>query len=312
MTEVVTSPTNFVGTVVVAIILLLLVGLPSALLGQTLSENYDRMFGRLSAAARRAKGTLSAVKSPPWVLIAVGVTLATVISAFVDPGFGWNLGSVRMLLSMGIAFTLESVAGWFVIRAVLAKTDPELNPKPEFKFGSLLIVLIAVVLSRIVGFEPGIVFGLVVGLTFGASLASARNARVKLVGLGWAFGIGLVGWLGYSLLSGATGWLAVFSAETLSAVAISSLAALPVALLPFAGLDGGVLFRWNRWAWAGVYTAALFVFFIVLMPMPFSWGGVGSPLATWVLLYIAYAVFAVVVWLWFRFVQPKFGQTASV
>lgn len=307
-TEVPVNPVSALVTAAVTIILLLLVGLPSALLGQSLSENYDRMFGRLSAAIQRASRTLATPSLPGWLPIAFGMALATVMSAFVDPGFGWNPGSVRVLVSMGIAFAVESVAGWFVIRSVLARTDPDLDPKPEFKFGSLIIVLLAVVVSRIVGFEPGMVFGLVVGLTFGASLAASRDARVKLIGLGWAFAIGVVGWVGYSLLAGVPGWLPVFAAETLSALAVSSLAALPVALLPLADLDGGVLFRWNRWVWAGVYATEMFVFFVVLMPMPFSWGDVGTPLATWVGLYLAYAVFAVAVWAWFRVVKQKSTQ----
>lgn len=307
----VTAPSNLFAAAAVTIILLLLVGLPSALLGQSLGENYDRLFGRVTAAVRRATTMEHRPSLPGWLPITFGLVLATIMSAFVDPGFGFNPGSVRMLASMGIAFALESVAGWVVIRAVLARTDPDLNPKPEFKFGSLLIILIAVILSRIVGFEPGMVFGLVVGLAYGVSLASAREVRVKLIGLAWAFAIGVVGWVGYSLLAGVSGWLPLFAAETLSAVAVSSLAALPVALLPLGGLDGGVLFRWNRWAWAGVYAVALFVFFFVLMPMPFSWGEIGTPLATWVGLYLAYAVFAVAVWAGFRFSKPKLSDPRS-
>lgn len=305
VTEVVSSPTNLLVTAAVTIVLLLLVGLPSALLGQTLSENYERLFGRVAVAARRAKGVLSFPDLPRWLPLAFGIAVATIMSAFVDPGFGWNLGSARMLVSVGIAFAIESVAGWWVIRTVLRKTDPDLDPKPEFKFGSLVIILVAVILSRIVGFEPGMVFGLVVGLAFGVSLATARDARVKLIGLGWALAIGLVGWLGYSLLAGVPGWLPVFTAETLSAIAVSSLAALPVALLPLAGLDGGVLFHWNRRVWAGVYALALFLFFFVLMPMPFSWGEVGTPLATWVGLYAGYALLAGGLWALFRFAKSK-------
>lgn len=305
VTEVVAAPGNLLVTAAMTIVLLLLVGLPSALLGQTLSENYERIFGGITTAARRVRGVLSFPALPRWLPLAFGMAVATVMSAFVDPGFGWNLGSVRMLVSMAIAFALESLAGWWVIRAVLRRTDPDLDPKPEFKFGSLAIILVAVILSRIVGFEPGMVFGLVVGLAFGVTLATARDARVKLIGLGWALAIGLVGWLGYSLLAGVAGWLPVFAAETLSAIAVSSLAALPVALLPLAGLDGAVLFRWNRWAWAGVYAVGLLLFFFVLMPMPFSWGEVGTPLATWVGLYAGYAVLAVGLWALFRYATPK-------
>jgi MFS family permease len=310
--DAVSRPTSILVAAAVTIILLLLVGLPSALLGQTLSENYERIFGRVSAAVGRATRALASPALPRWIPLGFGISLAVVLSAFVDPGFGWNLGSVRMLVSMGIAFVAESVLGWVIIRAVLAKTDPDLRPRPEFKFGSLVIVLVAVVLSRVVGFEPGMVFGLVVGLAFGTSLATARDARVKLIGLGWALAIGLIGWLGYSLLTGTPGWLPVFGAETLSAIAVSSLAALPVALLPLAGLDGAVLFRWNRWVWTGVYALGLLLFFVVLMPMPFSWGEVGTPLATWVALYVAYAVAAIGVWAWFRFRKPTSASAIPV
>jgi hypothetical protein len=310
--DAVSSPPGILVAAAVTIVLLLLVGLPSALLGQTLSENYDRIFGPVTARVRRATAVLASPALPRWLPLTFGLALAIVLSAFVDPGFGWNLPSVRMLASMAIAFLAESVLGWVVIRAVLARTDPDLKPVPEFKFGSLVIIVVAVVLSRIVGFEPGMVFGLVVGLAFGTSLATARDARVKLIGLGWALAIGLVGWLGYSLLTGFPGWAPVFAAETLSAIAVSSLAALPVALLPLGGLDGGVVFRWNRWVWAAAYLVGLLLFFVVLMPMPFSWGEVGAPLATWVGLYLGYAVLAAGLWAWFRFRKPKAASAVPV
>lgn len=304
-TELNVSPGSLIATAVVTIILLLLVGLPSALLGQTLSENYDRIFGKVSKAFRGASKALSAPALPKWIPLTFGLAIATILSAFVDPAFGWNLGSLRMLASMGAAFVIEGVLGWIVIRAVLRKTNPGLNPVPEFKFGSLVVILIAVVLSRVVGFEPGMVFGLVVGLAFGATLAAATEVRVKLIGLGWALAVGLVCWVGYSLLAGLTGFVPIFMAETLSAVTVGALAALPVVLLPLRGLDGGVLFGWNKWVWAGIYFLALALFFFLLMPMPFSWGEVQTPLVTWVIMYLGYGLLAAGVWAWFRFSKPK-------
>lgn len=303
------EPPNLLVAAAVTIILLLLVGLPSTLLGSALSDNYDRIFSRPAALVRRAtapfRETLAAPTVPPWLPLAIGIGAASLLSSFVDPGFGLNWGSARMLLSMALAFFIETWLGWVVIRAVLRRTDPDLQPKPEFKWGSLLIVLVAVILSRIVGFEPGMVFGLIVGLAFGATLATAQDVRIKLIGIGWAVTIGLIGWVGFSVLSGIDGWLPVFLAETLSGIAVGSLAALPVALLPLKGLDGETLFGWNRWVWAAIYAGALLLFFIVLMPMPFSWGEVGAPLVTWIGLYLAYAALAAGVWAWFRYTKPK-------
>lgn len=305
---IVTSPPNILVAAAVTIVLLLLVGLPSTLLGSALSDNYERIFGRATAAVRRATApftsTLAAPTVPAWLPLALGIAIASVLTGFVDPGFGLNWGSARMLLSMALAFTIETLLGWVVIRAVLHRTDPDLDPKPEFKWGSLLIVLVAVILSRLVGFEPGMVFGLVMGLAFGATLATAREARIKLIGIAWALAIGLIGWLGFSVLAGLNGWFAVLLAETLSGVAVGSLAALPIALLPLRGLDGETLFTWNRAVWAGLYALGLLLFFVVLLPMPFSWGEVGAPLLTWIGLYLGYAALAVGVWAWFRYRTP--------
>ncbi|HRN28588.1 MAG TPA: hypothetical protein PK890_02625 [Terrimesophilobacter sp.] len=308
------EPPNLLVAAAVTIILLLLVGLPSTLLGATLSDNYDRIFGR-SAAVRRATApltrALAASTVPGWLPLALGIVAASILSSFVDPGFGLNWGSARMLLSMALAFAIETLLGWVVIRAVLKRTDPGLDPKPQLKWGSLLIVLVAVILSRLVGFEPGMVFGLIVGLAFGVTLATAQDVRIKLIGIGWAIVIGLVGWVGYSVLSGIDGWLPVLLAETLSGIAVGSLAALPIALLPLRGLDGETLFSWNRWAWAGLYGFGLLLFFVVLMPMPFSWGEVGAPLVTWICLYLGYAALAVGVWAWFRFRPVRVATVGS-
>jgi preprotein translocase subunit SecF len=46
--------------------------------------------------------------------------------------------------------------------------------------------------------------------------------------------------------------------------------------------------------------------------MPFSWGEVGTPLATWVALYVAYAVAAIGVWAWFRFRKPTSASAIPV
>lgn len=303
-------------TAAVTVILLLIVGYPSLLLGNTLGDekNYRRIFGRAIASWKKATGSVQWPKTSGWVPIAVGMTLATVIAGFVDPGFGFNLGSLRMLLSVALAFAIQNLVGWWLVRRALRITDPELEPGIRFKFGSLPILLVAVILSRVVGFEPGMVFGLIVGLSFGAKLAKTRQARVVLVGAGYAFGLALVGWLGYSIVVAAAGsdpgFWATFASETLSGLAVSGIASLPVALLPMAFTEGGALFAWKKSVWALCYAIGLFSFFVILLPLPFSWSEVGTPLATWVGLYVAYAVLAVGVWAWFRFAPPR-GATPA-
>ena len=294
-------------TAVVTIILLLIVGYPSHLIGSVLGDekNYGRLFGRPTAWWRRMTGRARRRVPTGWLPLAVGMTAATIIAGFVDPGFGFNAGSLRLVASVAIAFAIQNLLGWWLIRRALRITDPELKPGIRFRFGSLPILLVAVLASRLVGFEPGMVFGLLVGLSFGAKLATARQARVTLVGSGYAFGLAIVGWLGYSMVIGAAGngagWWATFASETMSGLAVSGIAALPIALLPMAFADGGAIFAWKKRVWAVCYGIGLFSFFVILLPLPSSWGEVATPLATWIGLYVGYAVLAVAVWAWFRF-----------
>ena len=61
-------------------------------------------------------------------------------------------------------------------------------------------------------------------------------------------------------------------------------------------MPGLAIWTWRRSVWAGCYAVGLFAFFIVLMPMPFSWAGVNWDLLTWIAMYVAYAIGAVALW----------------
>jgi hypothetical protein len=187
------------------------------------------------------------------------------------------------------------------------RSDRTLRPIVEFKALSLLIVVVAVVISRLTGFEPGIVFGLIVGLNFGAALSATHKARIALTGSAYAFVVAMIGWIGYSITVGAFGAhpnvIEAFVIETLSGFAVAGIASLPISLLPIRALEGGELFEWKRWVWALCYAIGLFAFLVILLPLPFSWGTVHQPLIVWVALYAAYALAAVVLWAYFRFVD---------
>jgi cell shape-determining protein MreD len=183
----------------------------------------------------------------------------------------------------------------------LRRTMPDSKARLRFAPASLLLVLAAVVFSRITGFQPGIVFGLVAGVVIGATLATAVKARVALIGLGYSFAAGLLAWVAYTIVVAVSGPDSsaggLFVQETLSAIAIGGMAVLPVALFPLRGMTGYDIFSWNRVVWGAAYALGLVGFFFVLMPMPFAWKGVPFELGVWVGLYLLYAVAAVVIWL---------------
>ncbi|MCU1417822.1 MAG: hypothetical protein JWP32_1996 [Schumannella sp.] len=294
-------PANALWALGFTIVLVLLVALPAQLLNMAAEHGSDRL-SAWWARVRRPREWPAALKQlSGWPLAIAGVVVASVISAFVDPRFGTDSGaSLRIVASILLAFIVDVALGWILLLLFLRRTMPDAQARLRFVPASLLLVVAAVVFSRITGFQPGIVFGLVAGVVIGATIARTDRARVALIGLGYSFAAGVLGWIGFAIASAAAGsdtsFGVVFLQETLSAIAIGGMAILPVALFPLRGMTGFDIFIWNRLVWGVAYGIGLFGFFFVLMPAPFAWQGVPLQLGVWVSLYLVYAVAAVAIW----------------
>src|SRR5690606_25451177 len=134
---------------------------------------------------------------------------------------GPNLLSLRVLLTGFLSFVVFNLAGWAMVRRVIRRLEPDAGPHVTFRWGSLLILLVAVLVARLLDFSPGVIFGLVSGLAFAITLTASRKAVVVLVGSGFALLASLLGWIGYSLLAplAADGnAVLVFATEFLSGV----------------------------------------------------------------------------------------------
>ncbi|MEO6115954.1 MAG: hypothetical protein ABIP33_06180 [Pseudolysinimonas sp.] len=307
---------NSLWAVAAAVILVLLIALPTQLFNSASEKASERLGAwwkrRRSSSSAGKAGTdpaagpaagpaaaKSAVAWSGWPLAAAGVLAASVISALVDPHLAFDAAGLRTVLSILVSFVIEVVLGWLVLLLIVRRTHPGTVATFQFKPLTLVVVAAAVLLTRITGFQPGIVFGLVAGVVFGGVIGTAK-ARVALIGLGYGFAVGILAWIGYSIIATSAphpNAVLVFAQETLSSAAIAGIAALPIALLPIGALVGREVWQWNKIVWAVAYAIGLIGFFLVLMPMPFSWQAVPLSLWTWIALYLVYALVATAVWL---------------
>ena len=294
---------NLLWAATVTVVLVLLIAFPTHVFNTATEKSAEQIkeWWAQRRPKRLPKVPARAVEFTGWPIAAAGLLAASLISSFVDPSFGFNPSSIRVFGSILVSFLLDAVVGWFLLIWLVRRTTP--NATASFRFApiSLVVVLGAVLFTRFTGFAPGIIFGLVAGVAFGAILATAEKAKVALIGLGYSFVVAVIGWIGYSILNATAGAHPaagiIFIQETLSSMAVGGIAALPIALIPLRGLTGHDVFTWNRWAWAGAYAVGLIGFFVVLMPMPFSWAGVHINLWVWIGVYVGYALLAVAAWL---------------
>ncbi len=162
------------------------------------------------------------------------------------------------------------------------------------------MVVFAVLVSRLLSFEPGIVFGLVAGLVFATTLIASRQAIVVLIGTGFAAAAGVSAWIVYSVLSATIGTIdngfAIGVVEFFGGLTIQGVATLPLALLPLAALEGAQLFAWNRTYWAISYLLSSVLFVLVMLNVPGGLTFVPGDFLRWLGLYVAFALIATAIW----------------
>ncbi|MEE3703899.1 alcohol dehydrogenase catalytic domain-containing protein, partial [Pasteurella multocida] len=99
------------------------------------------------------------------------------------------------------------------------------------------------------------VFGLVAGLGFATTVGIAAKARTTLVPLAYAFGLGILAWIVFGLVADRSGESLGMTllVETLSALTVGGMVALPLALVPVKGLGGHTVWQASRRLWAACY-----------------------------------------------------------
>lgn len=300
------SPTGVQWAVIASgsLMLMLVVGWPSTLLNSVVGSRYQSMVRWVTSRFQRKKadaappvdGTIRRSGLPGW-LMWPGFALAAILGAFVDPDFGFNLMSLRLVVTLFLSFLLFNLAAWTIVRRVAVRLQPESDPYLRFRWGSLLLVIVAVLVARLLGLEPGVIFGLVAGIAYATTLQAAKSAVVTVVGSAFGLGLALVAWVGYSLLAPVPidNFAYVFFVEFLAGVTVKGVSTLPLSLLPLGNLEGAKLFGWKKAVWGASYVVGLAAFMLVLATIPKAWGEIPDFLR-WIWIFGAYAVVAIVVW----------------
>ena len=222
--------------------------------------------------------------------------------------------SLRVVLSTLLGFVVFNLAVWVLTRQVITRLEPDSKPYIKFRWGSLVVVLLAVLLARLLEFHPGVIFGLVAGLAFGMALALSRSAAVILLGSAFGLTMAALGWIGYSLLSpiaaGSGNAVLIFASEFLAGLTIKGVSSLPLALLPLGSLGGATLMRWKKWVWALAYFVGIAAFTLVILAVPQSFREIPGDFARWIVLFVMFGVFSVAIWAIDNFLSARRKRNA--
>lgn len=304
------------GAVAGAASFLLFVAIPAELLHATIRENYHRLPAwrgswrdRLAAWGERLQRRIGRTAS----LIGV-VALVAALAALVDPNAGFTVSTLRLWLAIAISLFVVNVLGGLVLRAAARKWF-DVDVVQRILPGAILLTAATVLLSRLFGVAPGLLFGLVLGVQLARELKKDESGRLAafVSSVLLAFGIGAWMLYGASVALGSPepGFAELLWRETLVAITVEALTSLVIALIPVMFMDGRSIWQWSKLVWAGLAAVATTAFVLIIIPLPNAWAATAGPLTSTVVLFVGFMVLTVVVWAIFRWIAVREERAAA-
>ncbi len=241
----------------------------------SLAEISTRLLDTLSANKKendqagkrlRRKWTLVNIKGKRWLFF-LGWLLVLFLIAFAQslledhPLFSWQqIQLTLMLLAVLAILSLVEVGAEWLARKRW-KTDCQFCS--EINFRGLIFVVGSVLLSRLLGFSPGVVIGLAGVVFLLPDLTNERKGPAALWALLAVFALSMVAW-GVSVLF--MGRVPILETFLLTLFFLGSQSVF-FNLIPFGDSTGRDLFTWKKLAWLGFSLVSLAVFvYMVFMP----------------------------------------------
>jgi len=243
------SPEADLLAALVTIFAVVLITFPSQLFNYTFQANYEDIrssWERRIKPMRKLREKLErgTERSRDIWLFTLVLLLGSILDGFLDPSFGLTSSSGLTVLSMVLAILVSVAVPTFV-----SHTYRRLRHRPtELRLQALpvglLIALVCVVISRAVGFQPGYLYGLIVGVAYGRHLAVHEEGHVAALCAIASLSVAVLAWVAWvpvhSLATAASpSPILLLASDVLASVIVGGLVGNLVGLLPLHFLQGG-------------------------------------------------------------------------
>jgi hypothetical protein len=321
--DVLRDPTTIGVAILGAIVVAILMPFPSELFNRTVEQNREEIrgwFGRIPGLRRLARPDASPAASPPaWQRGLLGgvlsLAIAGLLSAALDPGFGPNAHT-------SLAWLASALAVWMVLntsnlprRAVQRRLNRD-RGQVSMIVEALPIAVLGVVISRVVGYEPGYLYGVVMVWAFVHELNERVEARTVERGTWWMLALSVGAWLMLNAARAGTNEGSIpglLLTTVLSAVTVAGVEAVVFALLPLGSMAGATLFRASRLRWGVLYAAGLLAFILVILNPANGFARAPEQVSfvTAFGLFVAFALFSAAFWAFFQVRHRSAPRPAS-
>ena len=317
--EISTDPEVVGSNIALTLFVIFTFAFTSALFNQTLSYNrreIEGWVGRFFTPFRRFSGAVeqrygAVAERRPWIQRVVGpaviLLLTGLIYGFLSPDFGINAKSAVLFISMvvGVGGVTYVYAGG---EALFTRRRFGLPAGVKLYAVALAIAVGSVLVSRLMDFQPGFLFGFVASYTLLATgtLDRRQQGQAVLFAAIALLALSLIAWflvipLRDARQDSSVWWLAL-PEGTVVAVFVAGLQGVFFSMVPLSFMDGAKIAQWNRLLWLLLFGAAAFLFWHVLLNQEGAFLKALEQrrvVAALVLLSL-YSIITVFTWLYFR------------
>jgi hypothetical protein len=243
------------------------------------------------------------------------VLLSALLYSFLDPTFGLSEASLASFV--GLAVGLFVVIAAYGIPLFYFARKHQLKLTVRALPATLAIGLLCVVISRIVNFQPGYLYGLIIGFLFAQSVTREQEGPAEASAAAASLVAAFVAWIGLFVLRAnptvGDELLSVTLQAGAATIVVAGLENAVFAMLPLRFLPGAAVFNWKKRIWLVIIALGLFGFAHVLLNPASGTGYLAdttrSSFFTLIALLVAFGIASVLFWGYFRF-RPKRGSPA--
>jgi hypothetical protein len=290
---------NSLVNVAITLGIILFITFPSQVFNKTFEEHYDEIRAiasrRLPWLARlRRAATSTSTNARSAVIFAVVVLAGATLGGLNDPRFGFNGRSAAtytaVILSILIGVTVSGLVNLAYRRARHRDMRWEFHALPA----GLVVAAACVLVSRLSQFQPGYLYGVIVGVAFTASLPKNEAGHSVALGTAASLIVAVLAWLVWVPVHGAaamagSGFFVIVASDLLASLFIGGLVGSVIGLLPLSFLPGATLAAWSRVAWAVTFGIAVFgLLEVELRPQSTAAHPGKAPIVTAIVLFVLF------------------------
>jgi hypothetical protein len=294
------SLTNTLTNALITLLVILFITFPSQLFNHTFEENYDeirdiasRRFGwlrRLRVGRRPGHhGNAREVATFSAVLL-VGAALG----GLNDPKFGINVRSAATYAAVVLAILIGVAVSFGTNRVYRQLRGRDESARFHALPAGLVVAATCVLVSRLTDFQPGYLYGLIVGVAFGGSLSAQEQGHSIALGAVATLVVAIAAWVLWVPVHTAASHPAasfgvVLTSDLLASLFIGGLIGSVIGLVPLRFLPGATLAGWSRTAWAITFGAAVFgLVEVMLRPESASAHSESASIASAIVLFVVF------------------------